>query len=457
MFRFLLTAASIFVLIVSTVLFPQPVLACDDRMPLTLLSLYRTSDAIYVGRYDKSVDGEPTEDTADYTAVPIKKHFSISSALKGESRKLLAIDDTEYRFKNQEVLEESEHEDGDGDVAELKSGDTVLLFVKKNEESGELQLTEIPDGIKKLTPDELSVYEARIRELKGIFSGEKPSYSRIIEWLIRCAENPLTRWDGTFELQQSFQNMDWQEQRAKEAKERAETTAEGDSSTTEGAEPDEYAEETPAEFETGDPNFAKNLSQSHKQALTNILLNRERPKKQETAGDSEEFINSRGMSGDRELIELVQRWGDSRVAENLVEQLRHDSSDVNISSDLMFSIASMLHDDELTSVWQSFANIQWESDEDEVVEAAPAAEPVVAVPLTEITPEPAPEPEPVDADQQQGSVSSDGNEAVSDPAKDQPKKKTYGAMRGELVKKFLTRADRVIAKEKEKDLAKLNR
>ncbi|MBA3351807.1 MAG: hypothetical protein H0U23_05175, partial [Blastocatellia bacterium] len=184
MCRFLLSAASIFVLLITTFLLPQAVSArlCDERMPLTLLALYRTSDAIYVGKYEKTDEGEVTEETSDYRVVPIKKRFSISSALKGESRKMLTLKDTEYRYKNQEEAaeqEESEHDDSGVDEAELIPGDSVLLFVKKNEESGELEPTEISDGIKKMTPEKLSAYETRIRELKSIFSVERPKYSQL--------------------------------------------------------------------------------------------------------------------------------------------------------------------------------------------------------------------------------------------------------------------------------------
>ena len=47
-------------------------------MPLTLLALYRSSESIYVGKYDSTVDGDPTEDTADYTAVPMGGFFSMN-------------------------------------------------------------------------------------------------------------------------------------------------------------------------------------------------------------------------------------------------------------------------------------------------------------------------------------------------------------------------------------------
>jgi hypothetical protein len=96
MFRSLLSCASIFVLIVSTLLSPASVSAsrCGERMPITLLSLYRSSQFIYIGTFDRSEEGEPSEETAGYTIVPTKKFFTLSTSLKGETKKMLVLGDS---------------------------------------------------------------------------------------------------------------------------------------------------------------------------------------------------------------------------------------------------------------------------------------------------------------------------------------------------------------------------
>ncbi len=446
MSRFVLSAVSIFVLLITTFLLPPTASArlCEERMPLTLLALYRTSDAIYVGKYEKSDEGEVTEETADYRVIPIKKQFSISSALKGESRKMLTLEDSEYRYKNQGVPaeeEESEHEEPDVDEEELTPGDSVLLFVKKNEESGALEPTEVSDGIKKMTPDMLSAYQTRIRELKSILSAEKPKYSQLVDWMVRSAEDPHTRWEGTFELLQSFQNMDWQDERAKLAKEKPADTA--------AVFEEEYVPETPKDFDTGDPNFARNLNENHKLTLTNLLLKRERPAKAESGEAQTELAH-----GDRELIELVKRWGDSRVAANLLEQLRIGSTDANLNSELMGSISSMLNDDELGTISDEYSNIQWDSD-DAVIEDVPVAE-KANVPAGEA----AVAPVPKDGEEPAIAVTGELSPAVPEspetgPVEPAKKKKTYGDLRSELMAKFLEQADKVIAREESKNVAKL--
>jgi hypothetical protein len=110
MFRSLLSCASIFVLLVSTLISPMSASAsrCGERMPVTLLSLYRSSQFIYIGTFDRTEEGEVSEDTAEYTVVPIKKSFSLSTALKGETKKMLVLEESEYRYKGGQVVEEPE-------------------------------------------------------------------------------------------------------------------------------------------------------------------------------------------------------------------------------------------------------------------------------------------------------------------------------------------------------------
>jgi hypothetical protein len=449
MCRFLASVSSIFILLITTFLLPHSASArlCEERMPLTLLALYRTSDSIYIGRYEKSEDSEATEDTADYSVIPVKKYFSISSAIKGETRKSLVLEETEYRYKSTEdVDEEAEH--GDGEIpadAIPQPGDPVLLFVSRNEESGVLELTEMSDGIKKMTPEKLSAYEARLRELKSILAPEKPKYSEIIDWLIRCAEDPLTRWEGTFELLQSFQNMEWQDERAKQAKENRAVGEENGS--------DEYEPEAPKEFETGDVNFAKNVTDAQKQVLTNILLSRERPKKTEN-GEPQDLR----ASGDRELIELVKRWGDSRVAANLLETLKQGPADPNQNSELMASIASMLDDEELTSVSDEYSNIQWEADEAVIAGGPEAPAEMLPADISESADPVSPRVENLSAvigpELPPMTIETDASE---EPIKWDTVRKTYGALRAELMTKFLARADLVIEKELNKNSARLTR
>ena len=475
MIRSLLSCASIFVLIISTLFSPASIYAsrCGEKMPVTLLSLYRSSEFIYIGTFDRVEKGEVSEETAGYTIVPIKKFFSLSTSLKGETKKMLVLEESEYHFKGNQLeikyeldgvepdteatedastaaaepeeADTAEVQDGEEEVdeAELNPGDRVLLFLNKDEDNdGQLELADYTDGLKKMTPEKLAAYEPRIRELNEIFSKAEPSYTEIVAWLVRCAEDPETRWEGTYELARSFQYMDWKAEQAKAAEQKPQPEqSEGDS--------EQFFPRTPKKFDTGDENFAKELTEGQKLLLTNAMLDRKRVKP--TKGNDDTTGLNRG---DRELIELVRRWGDSKVAINILEQLRYDSSDSNLNGDLMSSIASILGDAELTKVAEQYSDVQWQDGDDEV---EPADEEKPAAVENEVTSGETDSTavETVDLpDEEFPEDASDENGAdaeASVPPKNEPKKKTYGEVRSELLKKFIDRAERLIIEHDKRD------
>ena len=481
MFRSLLSCASIFVLLISTLFSPTSVSArrCGERMPETLLSLYRSSQFIYVGTFDRIEEGEISEDTAEYAVVPIKKYFSLSYSLKGDTKKSLVLEESEYRYKQQIEVQDTTsatqaagQEDGtpeaeiDGESAEdesasgsateesdvemtededetavddgeLKPGDRVLLFLNKDEDSGELDLADYDDGLKNLSTDQLSSYEPRIRELNEIFSKPEPSYSEIVAWIVRCAEDPQTRWEGTYELLRSFRTLDFQAERAKEPERK--TDSEGEQE----GEPDRYVPEPPKKFDTGDENFAKGITEGQKLILTRALLSRKRPNPRQ--GSSSE--DTAGLNrGDRELIEIVRRWGNTEVAVDLLAQLRYDSSDPNLNSDLMASIAAILADDGLTEIAMQYSNVQWRSDDEGLETEGDMAAQAANEARVDAADEPA-----TTKEEAPDSVEPDQLAVAADPKKEQPKNKTYGEIRAYLMKKFLDRSDRLIAKMEKAD------
>lgn len=326
MLRSLLSVCAILVLLLPTIFIPRQVTACPVKLPETLLALYRNSDAIYIGTYDKITEHEIVEDTAERIIVNTKRHFDISTTLKGEPMKLVALDETDYRYKNlpgateesSEVAEaEVEAEQSEQDVPEeedlyvspvLNSGDLVLLFLKNDPDTGALNLTDYRDGVKKMTSREkLDAYEARIRELNTIFSGKKVDDASIVEWLVRCARDPLTRWEAAFEIYLSFQELGWRE---REKQEQEQQQAEGEAAEAEPAEAEEgseASEEEAVEVEELDRSvYARLLTDAQKQELMNIIIEA-RP-----ASDSKNA--NRLDRGDRVLIDVVSNWGDGRFA-----------------------------------------------------------------------------------------------------------------------------------------------
>ena len=336
MFRSILSACSIFVLLLPTLFFPTDAQACPVKFPETLLSLYRNSDAIYVARYDKADDSQVIEVTDERTVFSVRKHFDVSSALKGEPRKLFVLEERDYQYKSdeQEVrLDESPGDDEEVDALyrrpTLKSGDTVMLFLKEHrlpDGSKALALTDYRDAIKKMSAERLSAYEARIRELNSIFGDKKPSDAAILDWLVRAAQDPLTRWEGAFELKQSYDNLRWEEERKLEAKAeeaKAKANAEKAGSNEAGEETEQTSEEALI-VESDDSRlsvYARLLTDAHKQTLLNVLLEsvNEQP--------GTENVKKGIPPGDQVLVQLVSNWGDSRLARVLIERMQRQGDD----------------------------------------------------------------------------------------------------------------------------------
>ncbi|NOT47335.1 MAG: hypothetical protein HOP17_06245 [Acidobacteria bacterium] len=467
MLRFLFSAGAVFILVFSMCLLPQTASArrCPVKEPETLLSLYQNSEAIYVATFDKTVEGEVIESNDDYTSVAISKYFTISSTLKGENRKFFILEDRDYRYKTAtqevEVLTDKEEpeaaeeqtetveqepqvlvEEEEVDSAELKNGDTLLLFVKNGEDGEAPTLTDYRDGIKKMPTEKIGVYEARINDLNSIFSAKKVSEARILDWLIRCAEDPATRWEGTFELLRSVRNQKWREEAEQGRKERVESGSPND----EIAAADEEEQQSEESGNVDADIFAKMLDANHKQTLANILLN---------FGSGGHAVKDSGkdeyVPGDRELIQLVAQWGDPRLIAFLIDRIRAGSDDASDTAEKMQMVAEILKNESVSDIAEKYSQTAYEDDDDTVEGKAPADGPNI--------PEVEPVPDTVPPDQSENPVKEDpaAPDAKGSEEKPEIKKVTYKELRTELLQKFLAECDKAIAERDSAKSGNLNR
>lgn len=467
MLRFLFSAGAVFVLVLSTILLPQTASArrCPVKEPETLLSLYQNSDAIYVAAFDKTVEGEVVESNDDYTSVEIRKHFTISRTLKGESRKFFVIEDRDYRYRSVEtqiepeatveepdnaepesepaeeaVVEEQveslpEVEEEFEDSRELKPGDTLLLFLRNGEEGKAPILTDYRDGIKKLSTEKIGVYEDRINDLNSIFAAKKVSEARVLDWLIRCAEDPVTRWEGTYELLRSVRSKKWRDDAEQQIKARIANGLPVEEQPV-GNDNEAEVEAKNAKYVDNDV-FATLLDTNHKQTLANILLNF----KSETKG--KEYT-----PGNRELVQLVAQWGDPRLIGFLLDGIRAGADDTSDTAEAMEMVADILKDDEVTRLSEQYGETAYESDDDAVeAAAADAEEDDVEKPDDETVPDEVPAEETENPTPE----AQDESDAAKTPA---VKKMTYKELRTELMQKFLSRCDRVLAERNGEKVAK---
>ena len=305
------------------------------KMPVTLLDLYRQSDAIFEARYARTEEGEVIRQEADYKVLKTKKHFDIYSTIKGSSAKFFELTEEEYRYSHAQsgsILLASAVDSDAENTYGLRSGDTVLLFVKYGEDGKSLELTDDEEGLKKISSDDIAVYQKRIAELAALFSSEKVSAERVVEWLVRCAEEPATRWEGTFELVKGFERLEYLEKQQRAAAEKPE---------------DNHGMIVTDEIDTLDSSaFARVMTVDQKSMLANVLL------AQKPSGDGTRTM----VRGDRELIDLVKHWGDPRLAGFLLDELRTKELTDYRRSETMRLIADILRDPKISGLAAEYSN-----------------------------------------------------------------------------------------------------
>src|SRR5690606_3607759 len=71
---------------------------CDDKPPETVMSLYRMSAAIHIGRFERVEDFAIVEQGEDGAVGQVRKHDSISSSLKGAPQQSFFTQEDEYRY-----------------------------------------------------------------------------------------------------------------------------------------------------------------------------------------------------------------------------------------------------------------------------------------------------------------------------------------------------------------------
>lgn len=177
---------SIFLILILTIgsisTFPFPI------EPAPLRKLVTTSDFIIVG-YVRTFSDIP--------------NYSIHSIAKIEIKEVLqgTLEDKYITIKMDINL-------GCPAPARYFDSTYTISFLKRNSK-GELYTNCLSYGSKTLSLTEIETYKSRIRELQNILliTDSTESEKQTIEWLIKCAENPITRWEGLYELAPQFIEM----------------------------------------------------------------------------------------------------------------------------------------------------------------------------------------------------------------------------------------------------------
>jgi hypothetical protein len=302
------------------------------KAPQTLLSLYRDSDTILIGRFDKTVENSAVSETSDHSVIAVNEYFDITSSLKGENIKIFVLQDSRYKFHSASDARAATVSDSeDFDIADsddgLRSGDTVLLFLRKKGTNGGFELTDRSEGVKKLSDEDLAVYQRRISELNSIFDSPNADENEIVQWLVRCAAEPATRWEGAFELLQSSERLAWQKKQTPAC---IGTLCQTDNDLAKTSQSDTAT-------------LARSLTDDQRNELLDILF---------STGNQQTDTKGQKMfvRGDRELLELAGQWGDNRLATFLIDRLNNRSTDAYENAQVIAMIAKTFKDPQIADL-----------------------------------------------------------------------------------------------------------
>jgi hypothetical protein len=325
--------------------------AIASPLPEPLRELYFDSELIVVASVGKSV----TSEEMDYGAMK-KTALQISSTIKGKSRKRVVY---VYHWESKDA------------ESHFSEGESLLLFLNRHgggdgkRASDSYRIKDESYGLKKLSASDLSVYLKRMRELDTISRNAKDDSAEIVDWLVRCAEDPATRWEGSYELARSARNIEWDKEREEEDA----ATATGPEAQTPAIDSDLRQtvivdlKKAPGPGEA--PEFAALLTDKQKERLMASLF----------ATDTASYRES-------DLIYLARIWNDRRLVPYLVSQLRRMEDDpTNFAGVMMGAISEILEDEEVSSLAEEYDDATFpeeessESEESEEREESPAAEP----------------------------------------------------------------------------------
>jgi hypothetical protein len=318
--------------------------ACPVEPPSPLRVLYLQSERVVAARVGESasVEGADSENLR-------KTAFEVTESLKGDGgEKSLYV--YHYVWADSPDL-----------PTNFRRGDTLLLFLSRGVDAQEdgYYVTDARYGAKKLAEADLKVYLKRIEELQWIMRVGKPDPDELAEWLVRCAEEPATRWEGAYELAVSASLAAQAEEEKKGEAEEAEATeaedkeldaelglqaddaSAADVGDAEGAsagaseEAEETGEEVSSESEnevaaeTETETFISNVGEGAQAWSSGFLgsdvnagLIKRLNEEQKARLASALFDAEKLGEGEMELVEVVSAWEDARLAPFLVNQLR---------------------------------------------------------------------------------------------------------------------------------------
>lgn len=321
---FSIIVAAVFVVADS---FTTGTFACPGPPPQPLRALYIDSDLIVIARIGKTEITKVEKGEDEFELSSLKTALLVSSTLKGEPQPVVYVNRLTYgEYRDQ--------------LSSATEGETFLVFLTRHGEDEGYDIDNMSFGLKQLSEADLKVYVSRIEELASIMKADKPDPKEIVDWLVRCSEDPATRWEGTYDLAVNNYMRQAQEDQTNE---NAPSDSLVEVSENQAAETP-VEEISPSDVENQnlrirdaalvEANFLKLLTTEQKDRLTTALINGE-------------IITDR----DYYLIDIVRTWDDPRLVPYLLSQLRQiDEASSYYAENLMTIIAEKLGDETLKRI-----------------------------------------------------------------------------------------------------------
>ena len=335
--------------------------SCPVEPPNPLRMLYRESERIVVARAGETVKLKDAERENERRTI-----FQVTESLKGDpGEKSLQV----YHW----VWDEDPNFAGN-----FRKGDLRLLFLKSTEaeETCGYRIFDMRYGVKKLSDEDLKIYIKRIEELTWIARQDPPDQKEILEWLVRCAEEPATRWEGAYELRVSA-SLAYPETE-EESEDVGEATNAGDESHAdengEAQSSDEQVEVQTEEVaaspsvegevvEIPDVSNMEIYGADVDAALINLLTDEQKARLSKALFDSKKL-----GEGELALFEVVGRWPDARLVPFLVKHLHEVENEPPYEAEqMMHALARTIGDKRLVDLAQKYSEdaIYYESEDTE--------------------------------------------------------------------------------------------
>lgn len=85
----------------------------------------------------------------------------------------------------------------------LDDDEEALVFLDRDNKTKQFTIHALSYGVKhNLQEEGFALYKARVQEMQEILKikDKEEQFDRTVEWLVTCAEQPITCWDGLYEL-----------------------------------------------------------------------------------------------------------------------------------------------------------------------------------------------------------------------------------------------------------------